>query len=174
MSLLTAVRLVPEPLTEAAFAPFGSVIDLCDITAAREINHGTTERVDFGAEIETAWNGGRTALSLFRSVQATALPFAVRFLERHPHSSQAFLPIDGSRFLVVVAPAGPEPDPGDVRAFLSRGEQGVNYRAGVWHHPLLALREGDVFLVVDRVGPGNDCEKYAFDGTKIQLLDWRR
>jgi len=45
------------------------------------------------------------------------------------------------------------------RAFLARGDQGVSYAADVWHHPLLALQAVSDFLVVDRDGPGENCEK---------------
>ena len=66
------------------------------------------------------------------------------------------MPLDpATRFLVVVAEAA-DAQP---RAFLARGGQGVNYRRGTWHHPLIALdRQGD-FLVIDREGPSPDCEE---------------
>ena len=47
----------------------------------------------------------------------------------------------------------------DLRCFRTHGLQGVNYAAGTWHHPLIALdRQGD-FLVIDREGPTPDCEE---------------
>ncbi|MGO6903908.1 ureidoglycolate lyase, partial [Rhizobium ruizarguesonis] len=47
--------------------------------------------------------------------------------------------------------------------FLARGDQGVNYRRNVWHHPLMALEQASDFLVVDRDGPGNNLEEYFFE-----------
>jgi ureidoglycolate lyase len=47
--------------------------------------------------------------------------------------------------------------------FLARGDQGVNYRRNVWHHPLMALGQASDFLVVDRDGPGNNLEEYFFE-----------
>ncbi|MBN9697904.1 MAG: ureidoglycolate lyase, partial [Zoogloea sp.] len=44
------------------------------------------------------------------------------------------------------------PGVADLRVFLARGDQGVNYARGVWHHPLLALGSVCDFLVVDRSG----------------------
>ena len=35
----------------------------------------------------------------------------------------------------------------------------VNYHAGTWHHPLLALDGISDFLVIDRAGPGNNCDE---------------
>ena len=61
----------------------------------------------------------------------------------------------GERFVVVVAPPGDDIDPDEIRAFVTDGRQGVNYRAGTWHaiHSVLE-REGE-FLVVDRAGADN-------------------
>jgi ureidoglycolate lyase len=90
-------------------------------------------------------------------------------VERHPLSSQAFLPLAPTPFLVVVAPPGHTPDPGDLRAFVTRGQQGVNYARGTWHHPLIAFgRPGD-FLVVDRGGDGENCDEVLFDTVEILL-----
>ena len=65
------------------------------------------------------------------------------------------MPLRPTRFLVVVAGSAERPEPGDLRAFLASGQQGINFHAGVWHHPLTALEECD-FLVIDRKsGDGN-------------------
>ena len=57
--------------------------------------------------------------------------------------------------------AGPAPSPTELRCFMTRPGQGVNYAAGTWHHPLIALDTGGDFLVIDRGGPqaGEDCEE---------------
>ena len=62
----------------------------------------------------------------------------------------------------MVAPAEDAVDPGDLRAFVTNGHQGVNYRRGVWHMPLIALEAGQEFLIVDRAGAGN-CEERVLD-----------
>ena len=49
-------------------------------------------------------------------------------------------------------------EPAAVRLFRAEGQQGVHYRKGTWHHFLLVLEESD-FLVVDRMGPGDNCEE---------------
>jgi ureidoglycolate lyase len=56
-----------------------------------------------------------------------------------------------------------------VRAFVTNGAQGVNYRRGTWHHPVIALANPSEFLVVDRVGPGFNCDEFFFDGEKLLL-----
>jgi ureidoglycolate lyase len=148
--------LTIEPLTRAAFAPFGDVIEL---EGARQlpINLGTTLRFHDLARIDVADGGGRPLVNLFRG-QPRTLPFEVTMLERHPLGSQAFVPLTQKAYLVVVAPAGPLV-PEAVRAFATRGWQGVNYAKGVWHHPLIALDEVSDFIVVDRGGEGPNCDE---------------
>ncbi len=158
-----------EPLTKDAFAPFGEVIE----TAGSDyfmINNGSTRRYHRLATVQTAQPEDRAIISIFRA-QALPMPLAVRMLERHPLGSQAFVPLHGRPFLVVVAPAGERPHPDQVRAFLTDGGQGVNYHRGVWHHPILALAPEDDFLVVDRSGAGNNCDEHFFDDDQAMWLD---
>lgn len=66
----------------------------------------------------------------------------VELLERHRHTSQAFVPMgaepgkEGKQgaFVVVAALNGPDdkPDLSTVRAFLATAAQGVNYDEGIW------------------------------------------
>lgn len=157
------MTLKAEPLTPEAFAPFGDVIQIAR-HAARIINEGTCERFDDLASVDVLANGGRPLISIFRATPRS-LPFEVRVLERHPLSSQAFFPLDGTPFLVVVAEAGEgaAPWPQRVRAFRAAGNQGVSYRRNTWHHALLALEQTSHFLVVDRGGPGENCDEVAID-----------
>ncbi|MHB8787670.1 MAG: ureidoglycolate lyase, partial [Thauera sp.] len=83
----------------------------------------------------------------------------VHMMERHPLASQAFIPMSGRPYLVVVAPAGEAPGAEALKVFLARGDQGVNYATGVWHHPLLALGAVCDFIVIDRSGPGHNCDE---------------
>src|SRR5258706_2333299 len=92
-----------EPLTRAAFAPFGDVIEAGAAAAVFPINQGSATRFHDLARIDTATGGGRTVVSLCRA-QPRTLPFAVAMLERHPLGSQAFVPLSpAQRYLVVVA-----------------------------------------------------------------------
>lgn len=151
-----AIALVVEALTREAFAPFGDVIDAANAAKVYAINHGTTTRFHDLARIDASREGGRPILSLFRA-QPRELPFAITMLERHPLGSQAFVPLSQRPYLVVVS-ENPDAPP---RAFLARDGQGVNYHAGTWHHPLLALDEVSDFLVIDRGGPGENCDEVA-------------
>jgi ureidoglycolate lyase len=148
-------RTLPvEPLTAAAFAPFGDVIAADAARTTYAVNDGTSQRFHALGRVDS--DGGATVLSIFRA-QPRALPFEVRLLERHPRGSQAFVPLSGAPYLVVVSEDPAQPP----RAFLARGDQGVNFRRGTWHHPLLALERESDFLVVDREGEDDNCDEAA-------------
>jgi ureidoglycolate lyase len=50
------------------------------------------------------------------------------------------------------------------QAFLAQRSQGINLHRGVWHHPLFALDQVSDFLVIDRGGPGENCEECSLEG----------
>ena len=155
------------PLTAAAFAPFGEVIE---VEGARHfpINGGTTERYHDLARIEPG-AGGRAIVSIFRG-QPRRFPLVIDMLERHPLGSQAFMPLQGRPYLVVVAAPGAQP--GRLHAFVARGDQGVNYRPGTWHFPLIAVGEVSDFLVIDRQGDGANCDELRLTApTSLALPD---
>lgn len=150
------------PLTREAFAPYGDVIEASEAVRHFPINGGNTQRYHDLARLDPG-DDGRIIVSIFRG-QPRALPFAITMLERHPRGSQAFIPLNGRDYLVVVA-ATPEPDA--IRCFLARGNQGVNYAPGTWHHPLLALDAVSDFLVLDRGGPGDNCDEVHLERPRI-------
>lgn len=86
-------------------------------------------------------------------------------LERHPQGSQAFIPMHGQSFLIVVAAQlNPNtPDLEKIYAFISNGKQAINYHTGTWHHPLLTLEAPSDFVVVDRIGEGHNCDVFTFE-----------
>ncbi|MFN2362175.1 MAG: ureidoglycolate lyase [Marinobacter sp.] len=148
-------EIVARSLTREAFAPFGEVIDTTDADSF-PINQGRTERFHALAAIELLGEGAQGILSIFRG--QPLVPLNIILMERHPLGSQAFVPINNGAFLAVVAPAG-DFDEAAVQVFLAKGSQGVSYRAGTWHAPLLPLQADSDYLVVDRQGPGNNCDE---------------
>ena len=149
-------ELTPEPLTAEAFAPFGSVIEASDAAVRLDINQGHAIRYDRLAEIDVADGGGEGVISLFRAQPLGEL--VLRTFERHPLGSQSFVPLSGRPYLVAVAPAG-DFSPTQIRLFRAEAHQGVHYRKGTWHHFLLVLQADTDFLVIDRAGPGDNCEE---------------
>ena len=149
----------PQPLTAAAFAGFGDVIEAGG--ASELINRGTSRQFTDLARIDVAAEGGSPRISIYRA-SPFELPLTIAMLERHPLSSQLFMPLHGERFLIVVAQAGPAVEVSAVRAFVTDGRQGVNYHRGTWHHPFIALGTSSEFLVVDRVGEGRNYDEFFF------------
>ncbi|MGB0694494.1 MAG: ureidoglycolate lyase [Rhodospirillaceae bacterium] len=151
--------LQPEPLSAQAFAPYGTVIETEGVFPIT-INEGFAKRYDDLARVPVGADG-ETKISLFRA-EPRPMPIALTMMERHPLSAQAFLPMVPDPWLVVVADPDQGVDrPGALRAFLALGHQGVVYHPGVWHHPLLVLRPASLFLVVDRAGPGANCDEVS-------------
>jgi ureidoglycolate lyase len=146
------------PLTKAAFAPFGEVIEAKD-AKPKLINDGFARRFDGLARIDVAAEGGAVNISLF-SGSPRPSPILIKVMERHPLGSQLFMPMNEKPWLVVVC-TDPRV-PASYRAFFASGEQGVNYARNTWHHPLLVLTDLSPFLVVDRGGPGDNLEEVRF------------
>jgi ureidoglycolate lyase len=156
-------KLIIEPLTAGAFAPFGMVIET-EGAESFPINGGTTTRFHALAEAD-AGPSGTAILSIFRATRWPQ-PVEIAMLERHPLGSQAFYPLSPDDWLVVVA-GGERPTADDLRLFRASGCQGVQYARGVWHHPLLILAERQDFLVVDRQGPGENMEEINLDAAVV-------
>lgn len=150
--------ITSRPLTEAAFAPFGDVLDATG--PFRLINEGLCRRhhdrarLDFGPD-------GRAGISVFKA-EARALPYTFTLVERHPEGSQAFLPMTADPFLVLVAP-DEGGRPGTPLAFLTDGTQGINLHRGTWHGVLTPLAAPGLFAVVDRIGTSPNIEEFRYD-----------
>ncbi|KRG36616.1 ureidoglycolate lyase [Psychrobacter sp. P11G3] len=164
-----SVTLTAKPLTKANFAPYGSVIERYSIdeqTADNtyEINNGYAVR--HHALAESKLDGGTVGMSIFRAKKREN-PIALSIMEYHPLGTQAFVSMEGQDYIVVVAKAGMSPQsPDDLVVFYAKSNQGVQYDANVWHHPLLALGRDSDFLVIDRInGDGNNCHE-------IDITDW--
>ena len=144
-----------EPLTAEGFAPFGDVVTYQG-NDFYPINNGMADRYHALAEVETNGDDAKAVISLVKS-RRFELPRKLDHMEYHPLGSQAFIPVDKTPFVVVVAEAGEQPDLSRVRAFQTDGSQGINYHPGTWHHVLLTPYAEMDFICVDRDGAGNNC-----------------
>lgn len=147
--------VTPEPLTPAAFAPFGEVIAM-EGNAAISINQGFAQRYNDLAGVDASQQDGSTNVSLFLG-SPRPVPIAIKLMERHPLGSQAFIPLQDRPWLIVVC--GDVRDFASYRAFTATGGQGINYARNTWHHPLLVHDADSRFLIIDRKGPGNNLEE---------------
>jgi ureidoglycolate lyase len=145
----TAIRLTTEPLTAAAFAPYGQVLEM----------PAEAGRQDFAARLVNHRAGARPNFALIR-VEPKTLPLEIHTIERHPASSQAFVPLDGGRYLVVALPRGADgsPDPAHARAFVATAHQAINYDAGTWHVGVTVLDRPTSFcMMIFEDGGADDC-----------------
>ena len=157
--------ITPKLLTNEGFSAFGDVIEVSPESHNFSINDGFTQRYHDLAKIDVNDNEGYPIISIFRSTPL-AQPIAIKMMERHPHGSQAFMPMGQTPYLVVVAPAG-EFDINKVEVFIAQSHQGVNYHKGTWHHFCLALNSESDFLVIDRGGKGDNCDVLKLDGSLV-------
>jgi ureidoglycolate lyase len=154
-----------EAIDPARYAPYGSVVSARAVEDARSANHGTALAWDALATLmNLRGEGARATASLFRCRAFTDEVLDVRLLERHPESTQMFVPMRASRFLLVVALGGEEPDLSTLSAFVVEGPQAITYAPGVWHHPMVALdSEADFVNLLFTDGTEGDCDERGFE-----------
>jgi ureidoglycolate lyase len=87
---------------------------------------------------------------LLLSVSPKPLPLIVTRLERHPYSSQSFIPLESGRYLVIVAPSacGGAPQTHGLRAFIADHTQIVTLKPGTWHFEATTLADHMRFAVI--------------------------
>ncbi|HEY7517340.1 MAG TPA: ureidoglycolate lyase [Methylomirabilota bacterium] len=132
--------IVAEPLTAEAFKPFGAVLEGASVPG----------RVFVSDTLANGRPHAPVCLSVATVEAKKELPLRVTVLERHEHSSQTFVPLSVSRYLVLAtldAPGG-GPDLDRLRAFVARAGQGVTYAMGTWHHPVTVLDTPASFAVL--------------------------
>ncbi|ASJ72573.1 ureidoglycolate lyase [Granulosicoccus antarcticus] len=156
--------LAISPLTAAAFAPFGDVLQV-QAAPSVMINRGNCARYSDLAGLD--FSDGRAGISVFHAKPYRS-PLLLDMMERHPQGSQAFIPMSDDPFLVIVAPDN-DGKPGLPQVFETDGLQGVNYHRNVWHGVLTPIRGNGLFTVVDRIGSGSNLEEHWLDSA-YQIL----
>ncbi|KAI9328286.1 ureidoglycolate hydrolase [Obelidium mucronatum] len=159
-----------EPLSSKTFNDFGSVIEVpssADATTMKSTtaNQSTATKyspISVLAQTYTTPNAPRLSLFDCSPRKLSGGLFPLHIMERHPFTTQTFLPLGLSSandpdtaYLVIVAPpkkgAGiteETPDMSRVRAFLANGGQGVTYGVGVWHSPMVVVGKNRVQFAV--------------------------
>ncbi|KAG9005240.1 Allantoicase [Tulasnella sp. JGI-2019a] len=189
------ITITAMPLTHEAYAAYGDVIQAYSPTTSApaqvkvtSANQGSAHKFHRLSPIVSSYpadvaSQAVTAISVFRSTPVGAKlgeDWPVKLLERHPHTSQAFVPMGtggglnttgtsrldgpGRAYLVIVALNGGDdkPDLSTLRAFVATTAQGVSYSQGVWHHPMISLESAIDFACIETqigdVGNQLDCE----------------
>ncbi|GAB4110223.1 MAG: ureidoglycolate lyase [Sandaracinaceae bacterium] len=163
--------LAAVPITPEAYAPYGALVLARVDLAPRSANHGDAEAWDALAVLDNLrGTAARCTASLFRCRAHAVASFEVRVLERHPLSTQMFVPMRASRFLLVVARGGDTPDLATAAAFVVEGPCAITYAPGVWHHPMIALDEpADFVNVIFSDGTSADCEEVTVEVGALEV-----
>lgn len=164
---MSEFTLNAQPLTRKSFAPYGDVVE-SNQAFHFSINEGAIERFHDLAQIDIGDDSdAKVVFGIAECEIATSLPYRVDLVERHPLGTQLFYPLFDKPIIVVVAERSAVPDPAQLKAFVSNGAQGINFHRNIWHMPLIGLHTGEKFVIVDRDGPGNNCDKYNFDDSIV-------
>jgi ureidoglycolate lyase len=151
--ILTAV-----PLTAEAFAPYGEVIEVGG--AHIMINEGRCKRFTDLAPL-IAEGDGTIGISMFLS-EVQSLPYTCTLMERHPHGSQCFVPMEGAQTLYIVA-LDADGAPTAPHAFLAAGHQAVNIAKNTWHGVLTPVSGTGLYAVVDRIGGSPNLQEVTLE-----------
>ncbi|KAJ2340205.1 Allantoicase [Coemansia sp. RSA 2618] len=184
-------QITIEPLTIESFKPYGDVIQLAGNKNVIIANQGTAKRVNHVAKLEDlralaspALQKSTPNMCIFSSAPRPTQGgrFQVKLLERHPYSSQVFMPIhqqnassnpDDACYLVIVAENGKDdkPDLRTIRAFAADSTQGINYKANSWHSPMVTIgRRVDFLVLVWENGVKlQDCEEAPIAPVLVDL-----
>lgn len=150
------MNLQLERLTPEAFAPYGQVL----------MGSGhVPEREAWAAQVDNLRPDARANIT-YMSLEPVHYPVQVTELERHPFSHQMFVPLNGTRHLVLVCPSHDDgsPDFSGCLVFEATGGQSVNYNANIWHAPRTVLHESGSFIMLRwDAGTAGDTEVLTLD-----------
>lgn len=156
----SATTLKALPLSRVEYERYGRVIAADDALPWRSANMGTSRRFNHLAGVENLRpDKAKLNLCVFSTTPLAQPPLEMKLLEKHPYSTQVFLPMDsGGQYLVVVCLGGDEPDLSTLAAFVAAGSQGISYYPGVWHYPMTSLNKSiDFACLVYEDGTKDDC-----------------
>lgn len=168
-SVTKPIILKAQPLTKAAFAPYGDVIETEGAQHFGMNDNGMERYYDLANVDIDHTEGGKAVISIAVCNSVDTLPYEMYCIEKHPRGSQAFIPMTDSPLIIAVAEPSDTVDLNKVTAFVSNGKQGINYNKNVWHMPTICLDKNQRFIIVDRGGEGDNCDLVTFEDTKITI-----
>lgn len=167
------IKLTLKPLSKESFDEYGDILSM-DANPYKVINDGYAQKYANLCTMDTNDNGGHSCVHIYLAKKRT-FPLSINMLEKHPFFSQAFIPRSSEPFLVVIAHGEETPDLTTLQAFITNGNQGVHYKKGLWHFPLISLKDNEQFIVIDRTD-GNivqnrveECIEHYFQNEQIIL-----
>jgi ureidoglycolate lyase len=137
-----------QKLSAEALAPYAIVLKAKD-----------GKFTDVPEVLEKGDTPGRHGFAILCPKPAEGSRVSIASLERHPHSTQSFLPLTVGRWLVVVAPTLPDgaPDAANAKAFVAGPEDAICIGRNVWHAGLTVLdRPAEFAMMMWRADAGDD------------------
>ena len=148
-----------KQINKENFLKFGQLISTKNIKG-ENINTDTTKSFYDLVNVQILGNDHQCRVNIFKG-KKRQFPLHINMLENHPFSSQAFIPLQKTTFIVVVAPISKIPDLNSIEAFKIPTEEGINFLPKVWHFPLIATEDSN-FLTIDKKESKNNLEIYNF------------
>ena len=164
-------RILAEPLEVHSFAPYGAVVsaDRSDVPGY-STNQGLAQRRDFLLDLVNHRPPSRLNVASLRCGPWRGTRLRLSLLEKHPASSQLFVPMNARRYLVVVALGADGPALHTLRAFVARSTMAVCFHPGVWHHPLIALDQAIDFTCLAYASGADDDRVVAPLSPAVEVL----
>ena len=165
------MNLIIKEVNKENFSKFGQIISTKDIKS-ESINSDTTKSFYDIVNIEILGNDHQCRVNIFKA-KKRQFPIHIGMLENHPFSSQTFIPLQKTTFIVVVAPISKIPDINLIEAFIISPEEGINFKSKVWHFPLIAIEDSN-FLTIDKKDPLNNLEIFNFQNNDKIFLNYEK
>lgn len=146
--------LKARPVDAAALAPYAIVLHAADGKARA-----------FAEVMEKGDVPGAHAFTILCPKRVDGV-LRVAALERHPHSTQSFVPIKAGRWLILVAPktGSGEPDMDRALAFIAGSEDAICIGQDVWHAGLTVLDQPAQFgMIMWKAENGEDGVLWQLD-----------
>ena len=158
-----------KEISKQNFSKFGQLISTKNIKS-ENINSNTTKSFYDILNIEILGHDLQCRVNIFKT-KKRLFPLEINMLENHPFSSQAFIPLQKTTFIVVVAPISKIPDLNSIEAFKIPTEEGINFLPKVWHFPLITTEDSN-FLTIDKKDYKNNLEIYNFQNNQEIFLNY--
>jgi len=163
------MNLQINKISKNNFSQYGQLISTENFES-QDINNETTQGFYDLVNVEIYGEDKECRVNIFKSIQRT-FPLEINMLENHPFSSQAFIPLQKTNFIAVVAPVSVKPDINLIEAFYISPDEGINFKPKVWHYPLIAI-ENSNFLTIDKKDSENNLEIYNFQNNDNIFLNY--
>ncbi|GMM28080.1 ureidoglycolate hydrolase [Martiniozyma asiatica (nom. inval.)] len=162
-----------EAYTPENFKNFGSAMSIDQLIPMYPncmANQGSAIKLPRIATLESDYpesRKGNVYFDIFRSKFVSEKwesgNYKLGVFERHPHTTQTFIPMgcneNENAYVVFVCPdINGSPDWKNLKSFICKGTESVTYGKGVWHTPMVVLKDKvDFMVVMDQNDVAEDC-----------------